>query len=66
MDGSITISASGSAGVQITVTDSDGRTVLTYTPSLSFQMLVISAPEIRSGETYTVKIGADGKNYTAK
>ncbi len=42
------------AGTEITITDSDGNEVLTYTPSKSFSSFVFADETLTSGETYTV------------
>lgn len=54
-----------SAGTQIQLTDRDGNIVLTYTPSLDFAVVILSSPEIVSGETYTVTVGSSSGEFTA-
>ena len=46
-----------SAGTTITLTDFDGNTLLSYTPELEFNVVIISSPDIVSGETYNVYAG---------
>ena len=46
------------AGAEVTLTDGDGNTVLTLTPSLSYTLVILSSPEIVSGETYTLTAGS--------
>lgn len=46
------------AGAEVTLTDGDGNTVLTVTPSLSYTLVILSSPEIVSGETYTLTAGS--------
>ncbi len=53
----LSINSAQSAGTTITLTDSNGTTLLTYAPELSFQVVIISMPEIKKGETYTVTVG---------
>lgn len=53
------------AGTQITITDSKGNTLITYTPNLDFAILIVSSPEIISGDTYTVAIGSQTADITA-
>ena len=48
---------SQAADTTITLTDSDGKTVLTYTPNLPFQIVILSSPDIIKGETYTISVG---------
>ena len=45
------------AGALITLTDSSGKTVITHTPELSFGVVILSSPEIRKGQSYTVTVG---------
>lgn len=54
-----------SAGTQITVTDSSGKVILTHSPELSFAVAIISSPELVSGETYTLQLGASSYQVTA-
>lgn len=56
---------SQSAGSQITLTDSDGNTVLSYTPELDFSVVILSSPEIITGETYTITVGSASGEFTA-
>ena len=46
-----------SAGTEITVTDSSGNLVISYTPQLSFQIFIFSSPDIKKGESYTISVG---------
>lgn len=45
------------AGTLITICDSNENAVISYVPSKTFDHIVISSPEIKSGETYTINIG---------
>lgn len=55
-----------SAGTIINLKDSDGATMLTYSPELSFAVLIISSPDIVSGETYAVEIGSYSGEFQAQ
>lgn len=57
---------SQTAGTQITVTDSNGSTILTHTPELPCEMLIISSPELTKGESCTVTIGGTSSKLTAE
>lgn len=48
----------GEAGTEVTLLDSDGNTVMKYTPSKSFQAIAFSSADIQKGETYSVKCGS--------
>jgi hypothetical protein len=41
----------------ITLLDSSGNTVASYTPTKTFQSVLFSAPGMKKGETYTLAIG---------
>ncbi|WP_410770341.1 carbohydrate-binding domain-containing protein [Fontibacillus sp. BL9] len=45
------------AGTLVTLADSKGVPMLSFTPEKSMQSIVISAPELKSGETYAIYTG---------
>ena len=53
------------AGTQIVLKDSKGNTLLTRTPELGFAYIVISSPEMKKGETYSLTIGSTTSQYKA-
>lgn len=55
-----TNNVSGSAGSVITVKDSSGNEIYSYTASKKFASVVFSSSKIKSGESYTVSV--DGSN----
>lgn len=44
-------------GTLVTLADSGGKEILSYAPSKDFEHIVISSPDIKSGESYTVYTG---------
>ena len=64
--GVLTFNANGSSGSQVEVKDSSGKTVAVFTPSLSYQYLVVTNDEIVSGQTYSVSIGENSMTVTAE
>lgn len=55
------------AGTAVTVYDKDGKTVLiTATPELDFEVVIISGPELTKGETYSVVVGELSGSFVAK
>lgn len=46
-----------SAGQELTLKDSAGATILTYAPPKEYASVVISCPEIKQGESYTITSG---------
>lgn len=54
------------AGTAITLTDSNGKTIIpSYTPELDFAVVILSSPDIVKGETYTVTIGNNTADFIA-
>jgi hypothetical protein len=62
--GSMLVSVSGSAGDEIVLKDSSGTTLVSYQPEKSFTSVVISSPQIKEGETYTLSVGDDETEIT--
>ncbi|MDE6023927.1 MAG: carbohydrate-binding domain-containing protein [Lachnospiraceae bacterium] len=54
-----------SANTEIKLTDSDGNTVITHVPDLSFGVVILSSPDIIKGETYTITVGSTSGEFTA-
>lgn len=50
----------GNAGSEITLKDSKGETLISATPTKSYQTVIVSCPEIAVGSTYTLT--ADGQS----
>ncbi len=48
----------------MTVADSEGNIVCTYTPTKDYQSVVVSTPELVFGGTYTVKAGEQTEKIT--
>ena len=55
-----------SAGTQIILKDSDGKELVNYAPELPFQIVIISLPELVSGETYSVTVGSSSGDVKAR
>ncbi len=54
-----------SAGTQITLTDSAGNTLISYTPALSFAVVILSSPDLVQGETYVLTVGSLSGEFEA-
>ena len=54
-----------SAGTKIQLSDSKGNTLITHTSDLNFALVILSSPDIISGETYTLTIGTSSSEFTA-
>lgn len=63
--GVVAVSVGSSAGDTITLSDSDGNTIITHTPELSYAVVILSSPEIVTGETYTITVGSASAEITA-
>lgn len=54
-----------SAGTEVTLTDSSSNVILDVTPDLSFAVVILSSPEIDSGESYTLTVGTASEEVEA-
>lgn len=54
------------AGTLITLTDSNGNTVISHTPELSFAVVILSSADIIKGETYTISVGSVSGEFQAE
>ncbi len=64
--GVVAVSVGSQAALtQITLTDKNGKTVISYAPELSFQVVILSSPDIVSGETYTITVGSQSGEFEA-
>ena len=53
------------AGTQITLMDGSGKALISYTPELSFAVVILSSPNILQGETYTLTVGSASGEFEA-
>lgn len=58
------LSSAVSAGSAVTLKDSSGNTVVTFTPQKSYQSAVISCEALKQGETYTLTCGSETNEIT--
>lgn len=56
---------SQSAGANITLYDKNGNAIISYAPELSFSVVILSSPDIVSGETYTITVGSASGSFEA-
>ena len=54
--GAMLVNVSGSAGGEIRLTDANGTELAAYTPLTSYSSVVISAPGVEKGGTYTLTV----------
>lgn len=62
--GSILLTYSAFSTEPITLLDSTGSTLVSYTPSKRYNCVVISCPSITTGNTYTVEAGGETSSVT--
>ncbi len=53
-------------GTKIVVKDKDGNIIVSHEPELEYQIVIISTPNIKSGETYYVTVGSQSAEFAAK
>lgn len=56
---------SQTAGTQITLTDDAGNVLLTHTPELPYELVILSSPDLVSGSSYRVTAGTVSEEVTA-
>ena len=54
-----------SAGTNIVLWDKNGNTILEHTPELDFAVVILSSPDIVSGETYSMTVGTQSGEFQA-
>ena len=54
-----------SAGTKILLKDKSGKTIIEHTPELNFAVVILSSPDIKKGETYTVTVGSEYGEFEA-
>ena len=65
--GIITINVGNqNAGTTLTLTDSKGKVLLTQTPKLPYNLVILSSPDLVSGESYTLSISDENTSVTTK
>lgn len=61
----VTTVSTQSAGKAIKLTDASGNTIASYTPSKSYSWVLISTPDMTSGQSYTLTYGSNQTTLTA-
>ncbi len=56
---------SQSANTTIVLKDKNGKELISYAPELSFQVVILSTPEMKTGETYTITVGTESGKFEA-
>ena len=63
--GSLAAQGSFAGGTKIRIEDSDGKEIISYTPENPFQLIVISTPDIKKGQPYTMYVGSVSNTFEA-
>lgn len=59
--GSILLNVSSRSSGAVTVKDSSGSVIISFTPEKEYNSVVISSPDIKKGETYTVTVAGESQ-----
>ena len=54
-----------SAGTKIMLKDKGGNTIIEHSPELNFAVVILSSPDIKKSETYTVTVGSESGEFEA-
>lgn len=54
-----------SAGTEVIIQDENGDTIVSFEPELSFAVVIVSTPDMVSGETYSVTVGSESGEFEA-
>ena len=65
--GIIAVSLGGSvpAGTELSLTDANGSDVVRFTPNLNYAVVILSTPDMVSGESYTITVGTATGEFKA-
>ena len=58
------VTAQSDQSGEITVQDSTGACIASYTPEKAYRTVVISTPALKQGESYTVQLGQESRTVT--
>ena len=58
------LSSTIAANTEVTVSDSSGNVLLSYTPTKTWQSMVFSSADLKQGETYTITAGSVSETVT--
>lgn len=56
---------SAAANTRIILKDKDGKELISHSPELGYNVVILSSPELTKGERYTVQIGDESAEFTA-
>jgi len=53
------------AGTKIVLKDQSGNVIIEHSPELNFAVVILSSPDIKKGETYTITVGSQSREFEA-
>ena len=53
------------AGTKIVLKDKSGNVIIEHSPELNFAVVILSSPDIKKGETYTITVGSQSGEFAA-
>lgn len=53
------------AGTKIVLKDKSGNVIIEHAPELNFAVVILSSPNIKKGETYTITVGSQSGEFEA-
>ena len=51
------------AGTKIVLKDQSGNVIVEHSPELNFAVVILSSPDIKKGETYTITVGSQSGDF---
>lgn len=64
--GTIAVRASANGGTKISITDTNGNELVSFTPETSFACIIISTPDLVKGTSYTISVGEQSGTFEAQ
>lgn len=54
-----------SAGTRIVLKDKSGNIIIEYAPELNFAVVILSSPDVKKGESYSIMVGSESGEFEA-
>ena len=54
-----------SAGTKIVLKDKSGNIIIEYAPELNFAVVILSSPDVKKGESYSIMVGSESGEFEA-
>ncbi len=63
--GVIFLKSRQSANTKLQIVDANGKVLISHTPTLGYDLIVISSPDLKAGQSYTLTVGSSSQKVTA-